>query len=583
MLLCSIYFPDFFFHFFFRNLYRLSNRVKKTRITKRNTIKVKYTIITLVVFIPLILVGAFGGFIFFFFTDLTTHAYSRELNFYDPLDPEYPWNSMENITNDLDLMDDLADTYQTRLLEWHTPINLAVSTAIWNNGSIFTYNLTDNGGEWTGTSLATECFRYATLTDQTEKNVSLTLIKKMVAGLSLLIAVPNGGLGPDFPGQTLARFYAMPELVNDGNYTDLFTDNRTEFRDLYKMFNGTDGTWHEDGVDYSQGRVRLYTSKDELGGYFYGLSAALTLCDDLWVQDIVRKIIGQITNGFLDSMYQEIHGDGNPCGAHLENMFTLTSAWKMVLMKMATIVYPETQRYAQLYNYYCTREMYQAYSPHVGESNTVDEYYAHSFLYELIMSYVLLEDNPIQLNRFINNYERSYKIFRYQRNCQANAVFLAYNKIRTTPSTRYNQSDFDEILWDTLDQLHQFTAYPIYNDTYGGTNSSVRREDLEGTWMQLDPAIQKWKDWFDYNPLGKLFRWLPGELMNGMLDNRYLRPMTASMYRVTTFAWCTNPYSGTENATRQSRRDPEFVNEPIGISYTLPYYLLKYYGYLDLL
>ncbi|MHA1111726.1 MAG: hypothetical protein ACTSRE_11535 [Promethearchaeota archaeon] len=549
--------------------------VLKTKITKRKTIKVKYTIFTLLVFIPLILVGAFGGFIFIFFTDLATHAYSRDMNFYDPYDPNYPWNSMENITNDLDLMDDLADTYQTRLLDWHTPINLSIDTQIWNNGTVKRYHLTDNGGEWTGTPLATECFRYQTLTDPGEKAQSLQLIKKMVTGLSLLIAVPNGGLGPDFHGQTLARFYAMPELVNDANYSEMFSDEH------YKMFNGTDGSWHEEGVDYSQWRVRLYTSKDELGGYFYGVSAALMLCDDPWVQDTIRKIIGQITNGFIDSMYQEIHGDGNPCGAHLENMLTLASAWKLVLMKMATIAYPENNRYTQLYNYYCSREMYLLHSPHVGESNTVDEYYANSFLYELIMSYVLLEDEPVKLNRFIKTYERDYKLYRYQRNAQANAVFLAFNAKRTTQSTRYTQEDLDEILWDTLDQLHQFTAYPIYNDSYGGKDVSARREDYGGTWMQLDPSIQKWKNWFDYNPIGKLFRWLPGELMNGMLDNRYLRPKTASMYRISTFMWCDNPYSGTDNLWHHSRRNSEYVIEPIGISYTLPYYLLKYYGYLD--
>jgi hypothetical protein len=388
------------------------------------------------------------------------------------------------------------------------------------------------------------------------------------------MAVPNGGLGPEFPGQTLARFYAMPEQVNDPNYTYMFSDH-------YKMFNGTDGTWHPDGVDYSQWRVRLYTSKDELGGYFFGLAAAIKLIEDVEVRDIIRKIIGQITNGFIDSMYQEIHGDGNPCGAHLENMFTLTGEWKMVLMKMATLAYPENTRYAQLYNYYCTREMYQAHSPHIGESNTVDEYYANGFTHDMLMAYVLLEDNPTKVDRFIKTHERDYKLFRYQRNAQTNAVFLAFNAKRTSASSRYNQTELDEILHDTLDQLYQFLQYPIYDDSYGGANKSVRREDLGGEWMILDPKIQKWKNFFDYNPIGKLFRWLPGELMDGMLDDRYLKPRTVSMYRVDTFIWNSNPYSPTDNIWRFVRRSPDYVEERIGISYTMPYYLLKYFGYLE--
>ncbi len=558
-----------------------------TKITKRKTIKIKYTILTFVVFIPLILLGGFGGFIGFFFSGLYSHAFSRDMNYYDPndlynpdVDNRVPWTPLVDIIADLDKMDELADAYQTRQLpqpngtNYHTPINLSVNCDRWNNGTVRRYHLTDNAGLYTGASLAAESFRFATLTNATKKAESLELIKRLATGLAMLMAVPNGGLGPEFPGQTLARFYARPDHVNDANYSEMFSDTH------YKMFNGTDGT-AMGGEDYSQWRVRLYTSKDELGGYFFGLAAALKLCDDPWVQDIIGKIVGQISNGVIDSMYQEIHGDGNPCGAHLENMFTLTGEWKMLLMKMATVAYPENERYAQLYNYFCTREMYQAHSPHIGESNTVDEYYANGFTQDMLMAYVLLEDDPIQFNRFIKTYERDYKLFRYQRNAQVNAVFLAFNAKRTTTSTRYTQEDFEEILWDTLDQLHQFTAYPIYDDAYGGTNKSVRREDLGGVWMELDPNIQKWKNFFDYNPIGKIFRWLPGELMDGMLDDRYLRPRTVSMYRVDTFIWNSNPYSPTDNIWSFIRRNPNYVEERIGISYTLPYYILKYFGYLE--
>jgi hypothetical protein len=550
------------------------------KITKRKTIKLKYTILTIVVFIPLVLLGAFGGFIGYFFTDLSRHAFSRELNFYDPNE----WSPMSTITADLDAMDELADFYQLRQLpdengtNYHTPINLSVNCDRWTtaalNNTVRRYHLTDNAGLYTGASLATECLRYAKLTNATKKAESLTLIKRLATGISMLLAVPNGGLGPEFPGQTLARFYAMPELVNDANYSEMFSDEH------YKMFNGTDGT-AMGGQDYSQWRVRLYTSKDELGGYFFGLATALKLCDDPWVQDIIRKTIGQIANGFIDSMYQEIHGDGNPCGAHLENMFTLTGEWKMVLMKMATIAYPENERYAQLYNYYCTREMYQPHSPHVGESNTVDEYYANGFTHDMLMAYVLLEDNSVQVDRFIKTYERDYKLFRYQRNAQTNAVFLAFYAKRSSQSTRYTQADIDEILHDTLDQLHGFLKYPIYDDSYGGNDKAMRREDVGGDWMILDPAIQKWKNFFDTNPIGKLFRWLPANLMDGMLDDRYLKPRNISMYRVDTFIWNSNPYSPTDNIWSFLRRSPDYVEERIGISYTLPYYLLKYFGYLE--
>ncbi len=98
--------------------------------------------------------------------------------------------------------------------------------------------------------------------------------------------------------------------------------------------------------------------------------------------------------------------------------------------------------------------MYQAHSPHIGESNTVDEYYANGFTHDMLMAYVLLEDNPTQVDRFIKTHERDFELFRYQRNAQTNAVFLAFNAKRSSPSTRYGQDDLDEI-YNTLADLRK--------------------------------------------------------------------------------------------------------------------------------
>jgi hypothetical protein len=347
--------------------------------------------------------------------------------------------------------------------------------------------------------------------------------------MARLLEVPNGGLGPEYPGQTLARFYAAPEWKTDGNFSWLFEEYDGGH---FKHFNGTG--------QYSQWRVRLYTSKDELGGYLFGIAAALRFVNDPWVQETVKLIVGQMANGFLASYWQEIHGDGTPCGAILQP--PSEPQWKLLLMKMAIICYPENERYQQLYQYYATKEIGILGACKISYTDSINNYYGLPFGHNIILGLLMVEDDPHLLDIYIRNYEQSYEAFKGHRNAYFNAVYLAMAKMRTTTS-KFN---ITKIRWDVLDQLWRFNVsglYP-YDDSYGNKNVSVSRENLavtDPTWLAPDPSYEKWTN----SPIIPLFNFLWGgesSMMSGLMDYRYKRPATSDMFQISSFMWGNSPF-----------------------------------------
>ncbi len=265
----------------------------------------KNAAIVFVGLLPMILLGGYVGIIGYIGADLTSFSYEMTVN---PGADFAPLDSI-NATR----LDEIADLLEWRMDAWHTPINLTIGTTFnATTGEWISYDNTDNGALWTGTALAAECMRYSVLGDGQAKLNSTALIHKLVSGMANLLRIPNGGLGPEYPGM-LARYYASPEMR--ANFSWMFDDN-------FKHFNGSG--------PYSQWRVRLYTSKDEIGGYLLGLAAAqYFIKDDPWVQDILKLMIAQFANGFLATFYQEMHGDGTPCGAQLNPLFGSGTEWKL--------------------------------------------------------------------------------------------------------------------------------------------------------------------------------------------------------------------------------------------------------------
>ncbi len=487
--------------------------------------------------------------------DLTSFSYGMKVNpaEFTPLDKI-------NVSR----LAEIADVIEWRMDKWHTPINLTISTSFKaDTGEFNSYDCTDNGALWTGTALAAECMRYSVLEDGSEAKInSSLLIRKLVDGFANLLRIPNGGLGPEYPS-TLARFYAAPE--HRANFSEMFTDQ-------YKMFNGSG--------DYSQWRVRLYTSKDEIGGYLLGLAAVQHyITDDPWVDNILKLIIAQLTNGFLDTFWQEIHGDGTPCGAQLNPLFGSGTEWKLLVLKLAVNAYPDNEEYQRLYNYYAAKDMHLLTANTNNDFNTLDEYYGYNFGHDVYLGLVLAENNALLRDKYIRNYENCYKIWENHRNAWFNAIYLAMCALRTSTSPAYNTT---QIKWDVLDQLWciNLANWTPMDSTYGGDGFSTNRTSLGGDWEKIDPKIDEWKNFFYNTTIGSWFRWFPDSLFSGLLDTRYTKAARADMRGTGDFIWQDNPFK--EAGTQGSKYgDPSGeIWESSGTSFTAPYWILRAFGYI---
>jgi hypothetical protein len=521
------------------------------RIQKKKHIKRNSTLITALVLIPIILFAGYFGFYFYIVADLTSYIYEAEPS----TDEFYP---LEDI-NETELRS-IANEFEFLQEEFHIPINISqVVTFNATTGKPIRYHSDDNGALHTSEALTATCLRYASLPAGAEKDDALRLIKKMLTGLQMLIEVPNGGLGPDYPGTAIARFYAPPEKRNDGNYTWLFDD-------YFRHFNGTG--------KYSQWRCRLYTSKDELAGYFMAIAACLKLVDNPYIQNITKLIIGQFTEGMLKSFWQEVSGDGKPNGVHFQ--WPTQGQWKLLVMRMATIAYPENDRYKQIYDYYLFTEKYITKYPSIGDSDLIDNYYANYFELCVIFGLMLVEDDQEIIDIYVNNYEEStHPAFKGHRNAFLNAVYLAMCKMRSDIEPNY---DLDKIAWDVKDQLWRFVEFDLcpYDTTFGGQNKTISREEKGGDWLEVDPNIAKWKNFVDTTALGKMYQWATYGLMDGIFKTRYLKPATVEMSRPNKILWNRNPF--TEDGANQYNNN-QTITQYHGASFSLPYWMMVYYGY----
>ncbi len=529
------------------------------RIRKRSHLRRKNAVIVCVGLLPMVVLGAYAGFIGYLGSDLASFSYEM------PVNPEVDFAPLASIN--ASRLDAIADQLEWRLDAYHTAINLTISAAFnATTGAWVSNGSTDNGALWTGTALAAECMRYSVLADGSPaKDNSSKLVHKLVSGMANLLRIPNGGLGPEYPGM-LARFYAAPE---DKPYFSWM------FADQYKHFNGSG--------DYSQWRVRLYTSKDEIGGYLLGLAAAQHfITDDAWVQDTLKLMIAQLANGFLDTFWQEMHGDGTPCGAQLNPLFGGGNEWKLLVMKLAANAYPENVEYQRLYNYYAAKDTGLLNANTNGDFNTLDEYYAYNFGHDVYFGLVLAEDTPALRDKYIRNYENSYRVWENHRNAWINVVYLAMCALRSGTTAAYNLT---RIKWDVLDQLWWFNrsnSVPI-DSSYGGDGNATTRTSLGGDWVTVDPKIAKWQNFFYNTPFGSWFRWIPDQLFPGLLSTRYVKAARADMYEVSSFAWGKSPFTtdGTDTGNFYGGNGKIYINEESGTTFTAPYWALRAFGYIS--
>ncbi|MGV9173156.1 MAG: hypothetical protein ACOC44_06710 [Promethearchaeia archaeon] len=547
------------------------------RIRTREKLKRKNAAIVVLFLLPLIAFLSYVGGLFIIINDMASYTYDVKP---DPND--FYTESEINET----LLAEIAEVLEYRHNKYHIPegiINLTVSVDFtdYNYDTVDKWHETDNAALWGGEMLGAECHRYAVAKkedNQVELDEAIHVIRRLVHGFTMLLKVPNGGLGPDYPGIP-ARFYAAP------GQEDLFPQI---FSDHYKMFNGSG--------DYKNWKCRLKTSKDELAGYILGLGSVLKFIDPndspdaKWCYEKVKLMVAQLIEGFKDTNWLVLHGDGYPAGSD-NNMYFGGGAWKLAWLKLGELAYPE--KYADDYNYVAAKELHLHQSGEGTLWNTIMEYYAYNFGQCVAYTLVLLEDDPELRHFYITMHENGfYDILKYHRNAWFNAAHLAFMKrIGEEKSKKFENPEYDHatIARDVKDQLYRFKAWvnPIgmslsknqwgvrnYNLTQRphSTRATSENEDIRA--MKVDPTSKEWRDFFENHIFGKLYAWVQEDLFD--FEDYYLDAITVSEHGTASIIWARNPFYADGG-------DPygNGLREERGLSFLLPYWIMRYYGYLD--
>lgn len=438
---------------------------------------------------------------------------------------------------------EMAYTYDQLFEDNHLPLNFTVDCKYvdGNYTDIDHYSYSDNGALYTGFSMAGYVGKY--LAGIREQNASLQadalrVIKKMVSGMAMLVIVPNGGLGSEYGG-ILARGWAGPDykLLHPG----IFDEN-------IRHFNGTG--------DYSQYRWRGYTSNDEFGGYYLGLAMALKYVPDAFVQHTVHQIIDQVANYMLETNFLGINGPGGPTGVNQKPTFGTNGFWIPLLLKMASIAYPE--KYEAIYLHYVAAEMLYLSNSEGGDQEVVSNYYAYAFGYAVVLGFLIIEDKGTPIwKEFYDGYMDSMRYFtEYHRNAFFNIAHLI---ISSLPG---NEPIIER---DIEDQLMRFDVNHFPDRGLGFLPLPDNVSYVE--------TLDEWVEFFETHPYGSLYRALAPDIQ---FSTKFVtRPLTVDYKRTGIFYWGDNPF-----AAGSWSADDELFEWP-GVSFTNPYWLGRGFGFIS--
>ena len=505
--------------------------------TRKNLLK-KNMVVTILFSIPVISFFGYIGFGLYILDDIA----SLSLNL-DPPNTTY-FTPLNQIIGNQTYLEQMADIYDYQLEKWHIPTNISIDVTFTNDSysEVQNYHGTDNGNLHLGYTLASQCLRYKYALDNNnliELENATRMVKKCVSGFTNMLAAPNGGIGPDYPGMP-ARFVSAPE--NRKYHQWLFDPHP-------RHFNGTG--------PYSNWRVRLHTSRDELAGYYLGFASVLKFIDpeanedSRWCIERIKLLTAQMIEGFRKTNWLVLGGNGEPVGSDL-NPILGESIWQLALLRIGATAYPDI--YDSLYNYAATKIM-SMHNGHMGSvSNTAYDTYALAFSMDVEFALIMLEDNPLLQHHYIKRFEEGfYSFLGYHRNAFFNIVHLAFMTLIQDSSLIEDPNYNDEtIKWDILDQLWRFNTsgwgngVRDYNLTVRPNSTRATSLNPEIANMEIDPNRAKWADFFENNIYGTLFSWV-GETIDidDPNDDQYVLPLTISEMGAHHFLWEHSKFFGT--------------------------------------
>jgi hypothetical protein len=482
--------------------------------------------------IPLTMFGAVVGQVSSMFNEIPSFGTDESLR------PDPSTFQVANYT----LLASMAEFYDQRFEAWHIPLNFTVSTYFTNTNydTVSSYGFSDNGALWTGSSLVGFVGKYLAGVkegNETLKNDGLRVIRKLVTGMSMLLAVPNGGLGPEF-GATVARKYAAP--------SDTAVPGMDLFSTYGKYFNGT-------GV-YSQYRWSDFTSNDEYGGFYMGVALAfkfVNASDAPDIHNLLDKMIDQLCAGMLRANFLGISGFGGTTGVDQKMKVFNGASWMLLVLKMGALAFPE--KYGSIYYHYALENMNAYYgNKEGGIQEIVSNYYAFNFGIDVCFGLFMLEEDPVLRGHYLKNFEDSlWYCVRYHRNPYFNAIYLAASR------TIYGGNEALER--DVEDQLMEF--YPYH---YPDVNLGSKLAPVPAEYQIVN--FSKYQDFFENNAIGALFAPVFEEFdLDGAF---YDHPLTVKMVPTSIFMWDRNPFD-------PSNYGGNGLNEEPGSSFAAPYWIMR--------
>ncbi|MBD3188247.1 hypothetical protein GF325_15535 [Candidatus Bathyarchaeota archaeon] len=446
---------------------------------------------------------------------------------------------------------EMAEFYDERFEAWHIPINFCVGAKFTdqNYNVCSSYAFSDNGALWTGSAMAGYVGKYLAGIKEGNailKEDALRVIEKLVQGMSMMLAVPNGGLGPQY-GATVARAFASPEhraTIPGCQY--LFNMNH------FKYFNGTG--------PYSDWRWSDFTSNDEYGGFYMGLGLAYKFINgtsplEESIRSTLAVMIDQVCAGMLRSNFLGITGHGGPSGVDQKMLGFQGATWTLLVLKMGALAHPE--KYSRLYYHFVAEELHAYFNRESGPQEILSNYFAYNFGMDVVFALLMLEEDPTLLNLYLENFhETIWSNVRYHRNPYFNSMYLAANRFEPGDSLDYEL--------DVEDQLMEFDINH-FPDVYQGV------EPVPGNYELVN--LSRWENFFQNSAIGVMIS--PLFLEFSLDKDVYNKPLTVKMRKTSIFMWDGNPFHPSSNKIDLLKEEP-------GVSFTAPYWISRgFCGFIE--
>ncbi|MHA1698275.1 MAG: hypothetical protein ACTSWN_05485 [Promethearchaeota archaeon] len=494
-------------------------------------VKIKRSIIIFSCFIPAILFGSFIT-----VTAVRIFQFSRDLG-------KAEIDASTFIPANTSRLAEMARMYEFYLEGDHLPLNYTL-TLYWDD-NFSTVNYWAGGGDaaiWTGFTLTMACLRYAVCNregDITELTKAFELVNRLLSGVELLLAVPNGGTGPGYPG-VLARSVTPKDWVDKGN-PPISGFPYGEPADNVDIFDGRD--------EYSNWYWMGYPSLDQYSGIIMALTFTLQLVDDDDIHTRAVNLAKQIVNHFRKTSFYLTDGNGRTTGQTFLWKPEHPGYWVLGLLNLGRLADPDA--YTDLYYQYAYEQL-QSNVLFTGTDLSIFSlfnYFSLNINWVMLYSLVMFETDPDLRDSYEHLVQDIlYPQVRGHRNPWLNIAYLQMMRV--------NDSGIEA---DVKDQLMRFGIERI-----PGLANSTRVPDRGlnysgGYYHGLIPD-----DWPRVSPPMAGFG-------SESLDEQYLlKPKTAEYYQCGSFIWQRSPF-------RISEYSPAHRQDS-GISFLLPYYMARYHG-----